>query len=111
HRDRIQRELEQQEGRADAIAAQIGERKTRLEELEGQTAGLRQQLTDRQNEAASASRSAGAIAQELEDLRRKEAVENASAADAKALISALAAAAQEVLDRDEAMRQELAAGE
>ena len=111
NRDRIQRELEQQEGRADSIAAQIGERKTRLEELEGQTAGLRQQLTDRQNEAASASRSAGAIAQELEDLRRKEAVENASAADAKALISALAAAAQEVLDRDEAMRQELAAGE
>ena len=111
NRDRIQRELEQQEGRADSIAAQIGERKTRLEELEGQTAGLRQQLTDRQNEAASASRSAGAIAQELEDLRRKEAVENASAADAKALISALAAAAQEVLDRDEAMRQEMAAGE
>ncbi|WP_209341838.1 chromosome segregation protein SMC [Flavonifractor sp. AGMB03687] len=111
NRDRIQRELEQQEGRADSIAAQIGERKTRLEELEGQTAGLRQQLADRQAEAASASRSAGAIAQELEDLRRKEAVENASAADAKALISALAAAAQEVLDRDEAMRQELAAGE
>ena len=111
NRDRIQRELEQQEGRADSIAAQIGERKTRLEELEGQAAHLRQQLADRQTEAASASRSAGVIAQELEDLRRKEAVENASAADAKALISALAAAAQEVLDRDEAMRQELAAGE
>ena len=111
NRDRIQRELEQQEGRADSIAAQIGERKTRLEELEGQSVGLRQQLADRQKEAASASRSAGAIAQELEHLRRKEAVENASAADAKALISALAAAAQEVLDRDEAMRQELASGE
>ena len=111
NRDRIQRELEQQEGRADSIAAQIGERKTRLEELEGQAAHLRQQLADRQTEASLASRSAGVIAQELEDLRRKEAVENASAADAKALISALAAAAQEVLDRDEAMRQELAAGE
>ena len=111
NRDRIQRELEQQEGRADSIAAQIGERKTRLEELEGQSVGLRQQLADRQKEAASASRSAGAIAQELEHLRRKEAVENASAAAAKALISALAAAAQEVLDRDEAMRQELASGE
>ena len=97
NRDRIQRELEQQEGRADSIAAQIGERKTRLEELEGQSVGLRQQLADRQKEAASASRSAGAIAQELEHLRRKEAVENASAADAKALISALAAAVRKQL--------------
>ena len=111
NRDRIQRELEQQEGRADSIAAQIGERKARLEELAAQSAALRQELTDCQNEANSASRSAGAIAQELEDLRRKETVENASAADAKALISALAAAAQEVLDRDGAMRQELSAGE
>ena len=111
NRDRIQRELEQQEGRADSIAAQIGERQARIEDLEGQTSGLRQQLADRQAEAASASRSVGAIAQQLEELRRKEAVENASAADAKALISALAAAAQEVLDRDEAVRQELSAGE
>ena len=111
NRDRIQRELEQQEGRADSIAAQIGERKARLKELADQSAALRQELTDRQNEANSASRSAGVIAQELEDLRRKETVENASAADAKALISALAAAAQEVLDRDGAMRQELSAGE
>ena len=111
NRDRIQRELEQQEGRADSIAAQIGERQARLEELDGQAAGLRKELADRQDEASSASRSAGVIAQELEQLRQKEAVENASAAEAKALISALAAAAQEVLDRDETVRQELSAGE
>ena len=94
NRDRIQRELEQQ-----------------LEELDGQAAGLREELAHRQDEASSASRSAGVIAQELEQLRQKEAVENASAAEAKALISALAAAAQEVLDRDETVRQELSAGE
>ena len=111
NRDRIQRELEQQEGRADSIAAQIGERQARLEELDGQAAGLRKELAHRQDEASSASRSAGVIAQELEQLRQKEAVENASAAEAKALISALAAAAQEVLDRDETVRQELSAGE
>ena len=111
NRDRIQRELEQQEGRADSIAAQIGERQARLEELDGQAAGLREELAHRQDEASSASRSAGVIAQELEQLRQKEAVENASAAEAKALISALAAAAQEVLDRDETVRQELSAGE
>ncbi len=111
NRDRIQRELEQQEGRADSIAAQIGERQARLEELDGQAAGLRKELAHRQDQASSASRSAGVIAQELEQLRQKEAVENASAAEAKALISALAAAAQEVLDRDETVRQELSAGE
>ena len=93
NRERIQRELEQQDGRADSISAQIGDRQDRLEE------------------AASASRSARDIARELEELRRREETENSSAADAKALISALAAAAQEVLDRDETVRQELAAGE
>ena len=38
-------------------------------------------------------------------------METASAAEARALLSALAAAAQELMDRDEAVQQELAAGE
>ena len=37
------------------------------------------------------------LAGELEELRRKEAVENASASEARVLLSALAAAAQELL--------------
>ncbi|MBM6927008.1 chromosome segregation protein SMC [Pseudoflavonifractor phocaeensis] len=111
NRDRIQRELEQQEGRADSIAAQITERQARLELIETDSARLRSDLEARQEEARLASQSVGTIARELEALRQKEAVETASAADAKALISALAAAAQEVLDRDEAMRRELAEGE
>ena len=111
NRERIQRELEQQDGRADSISAQIGDRQDRLAQLEEDSAGLRRELAERQEEAASASRSAGDIARELEELRRREETENSSAADAKALISALAAAAQEVLDRDETVRQELAAGE
>ncbi len=111
NRERIQRELEQQDGRADSISAQIGDRQDRLARLEEDSAGLRRELAERQEEAASASRSAGDIARELEELRRREETENSSAADAKALISALAAAAQEVLDRDETVRQELAAGE
>ena len=111
NRERIQRELEQQDGRADSISAQIGDRQDRLARLEEDSAGLRRELAERQEEAASASRSARDIARELEELRRREETENSSAADAKALISALAAAAQEVLDRDETVRQELAAGE
>ena len=111
NRDRIQRELDQQEGRAGSVAAQIHERRQRLEELAGQRAQLQDQLERRQGEAQDAARSAGQLAGELEQLRQKESVEHASAADAKALLSALAAAAQEVLDRDESLRQELAAGE
>ena len=111
NRDRIQRELEQQEGRADSIGAQIAERKERLGALVGELDALAAELSAKQGEAEEAVRSAGTLAGELEELRRKEAVENASASEAKALLSALAAAAQELLDRDEAVHQELSAGE
>ena len=111
NRDRIQRELEQQEGRADSIGAQIAERKERLEALVGELDALAAELSAKQGEAEEAVRSAGTLAGELEELRRKEAVENASASGARALLSALAAAAQELLDRDEAVHQELSAGE
>ena len=111
NRDRIRRELEQQEGRAGSIASQIAERRARLDQLAAEAEKLQAQLAARQAEADQAARSAGTLAAELEELRQKEAVETASAAEAKALLSALAAAAQELLDRDEAVRQELSAGE
>ena len=111
NRDRIRRELEQQEGRADSIGAQIAERKERLEALVGELDTLAAELSAKQGEAEEAVRSAGTLAGELEELRRKEAVENASASEARVLLSALAAAAQELLDRDEAVHQELSAGE
>lgn len=111
NRDRIQRELDQQEGRADSVAAQIEDRRQRLAELEEQRVKLQTELEARQQEAREAANSAGSLAAELELLRQKESMEHASAADAKALLSALAAAEQELLDRDEALRQELSAGE
>ncbi len=111
NRDRIRRELEQQEGRAGSIASQIAERRARLDQLAAEAEKLQAQLAARQAEADQVARSAGTLAAELEELRQKEAVETASAAEAKALLSALAAAAQELLDRDEAVRQELSAGE
>ena len=109
--DRLQRELEAQEGRAGSITGQIGDRRKRLEGIVREAESLRAQLRERQRSAEDASRNAGALAAEMEVLRQKEAVETASAAEARALLSALAAAAQELMDRDEAVRQELAAGE
>ena len=109
--DRLQRELEAQEGRAGSITGQIEDRRKRLEGIVREAEALRAQLRERQHSAEDASRNAGALAAEMEVLRQKEAVETASAAEARALLSALAAAAQELMDRDEAVRQELAAGE
>nr|WP_155163355.1 chromosome segregation protein SMC [Pseudoflavonifractor sp. BIOML-A1] len=109
--DRLQRELEAQEGRAGSITGQIEDRRKRLEGIVREAESLRAQLRERQRSAEDASRNAGALAAEMEVLRQKEAVETAAAAEARALLSALAAAAQELMDRDEAVRQELAAGE
>lgn len=109
--DRLRRELEAQEGRTGSIDQQIGQRRARLGEIGAERTDLDGQLEALQKEADSLGRSAGSLAGEMEALRQKEAVETASAAEARALLSALAAAAQEVLDRDEAVRQELAAGE
>ena len=72
NRDRIQRELEQQEGRADSIGAQIAERKERLEALVGELDTLAAELSAKQGEAEEAVRSAGTLAGELEELRRQE---------------------------------------
>ena len=72
NRDRIRRELEQQEGRADSIGAQIAERKERLEALVGELDTLAAELSAKQGEAEEAVRSAGTLAGELEELRRQE---------------------------------------
>ncbi|WP_050623833.1 chromosome segregation protein SMC [Clostridium phoceensis] len=104
---RIRADLDQQEGRADSLAGQIGQRQERLAEIEDKLTRMREELRGKSEQAQEAAQSAGTMARELEELRQKEAMETATAAEAKALLSALAAAAQEVLDRDETVRQEL----
>ncbi|MGI5928283.1 chromosome segregation protein SMC [Pseudoflavonifractor sp.] len=108
---RLQEELAAQEGRDDSIGAQIEDRRSRIRSIIEEADALRASLTDYQNQSQEAIRNAGTLAAEMEALRQKEAVESASASEAKALLSALAAAAQELMDRDEAVRQELAAAE
>ena len=104
---RIREELEQREGRQDSLSGQISERSARLAEIDEQLERARKEAKEKNAAAQEALRSAGTLAQELEELRGKESVKTADAHQAKALLSALAAAAQEVLDRDEAVRQEL----
>ena len=104
---RLRTELEQQEGREGSIAAQIEQRMTRLAQIEEGLTACLSQLEQQETLAREAAGSAGMLERELEQLREREALENANAADAKALLSALAAAAQEVMDRDENVRREL----
>ncbi|MCD7918343.1 MAG: chromosome segregation protein SMC, partial [Clostridiales bacterium] len=102
--DRLQRELDQQEGRADSIAAQIAQREERLREIAGQRQTLEDELAARHLEEAENRRQAGTLAEELEALRSSEQIQNASLADAKELLSALAASGQEMIDRDTSLR-------
>ena len=104
---RIREELEQREGRQDSLTGQIAERAARLNEIEKQLSDTRRRAEEQNQKAQEALRTAGTLAQELEALRGQEATKTADAHQAKALLSALAAAAQEVLDRDGAVRQEL----
>ena len=103
---RIQADLEQQEGREGSLSEQIGQRKSRLAQIEEQLEKGRAALEAKSREADEAARSAGILAKELEQLRGQADLGSAGAAEAKALLSALAAAAQEVLDRDEFVRRE-----
>ena len=104
---RIRADLEQQEGREGSLSAQIEQRRERLAEIEQQMEQGRAALEAKSREAEEAASSAGTLARELEQLRSQADLGTAGAAEAKALLSALAAAAQEVLDRDENVRREL----
>jgi chromosome segregation protein len=103
---RLQLDLEQQKGREGSLSAQIDQRRGRLAEIEALLQNFRDSLAAKSGEAEEAARSAGTLARELEQLRAQENLKTADAAEAKALLSALAAAAQEVLDRDETVRRE-----
>lgn len=102
--DRLRREMDQHGGRAQSVADQIAERKQRLTDMERRRGELNQQLAQRQKQADEMRASAGTLAGELEELRRLEKIQEASAGDARALLSALAAAQQELQDREIMLR-------
>ncbi len=104
---RLSQELDQQEGRADSVAAQIGQREARLEELRTNQRELTRTLSEKQLAGESLTAQAGSLGQEIETLRARAEAETASAADARALLSALAAAQQELLDRDTVIKTQL----
>ena len=104
---RIRQELEQQEGRAGSIAAQIDEGRSRMDQIEEDMAACQTQVDALARDMREVLGSAGTLNEELERLQERERLETASAAEARELLSALAAAAQELYDREEKLSQEL----
>lgn len=104
---RLQQELDLQEGRAESVAAQIAQHQARLEEIQEAWDKLDAALTQRQEESRETAQSAGLLAEEMTALRQRETLRTATAAEAKELLSALAAAEQEILDRDTALKGQL----
>ena len=104
---RLSRELEQKEGREESLMTQIRERQERIDATVEQIGRKKACLEELHTKAAELELSAGLLDKELEQLRQRQELETVTAAEAKALLSGLAAAAQEILDRDERVRQEL----
>ncbi len=104
---RIRQELEQQEGRAGSLSAQIDERRGRLDEIETELSACQERIDALAQRTREVLGSAGSLNEELERLRERERLETASAGEARELLSALAAAAQELYDREERLGQEL----
>lgn len=104
---RLQQELKLQAGRAESVAGQIAQHQTRLTAIGAQQRTLTMALAQHQEEAAHTHQRAGRLAEELETLRQKESDRTATAADTKALLRALAAAAQELRDRDTVLERQI----
>lgn len=106
--DRIERELQDQESRADSLSWQIEEQTARIAEIDRQTAEEREQLDALLAQAQEAAQAAGGKMSEAERLRAQETLAVAAAADVRAEASAAAAESAQILERRIAAEAELA---
>ena len=104
---RLSDELNQQEERADSVAEQINRHRSRLTEIQTALNALDADLSQRQEEARKAERSAGLLEEELAALLERDALHSSTASEVRELLSGLAAAEQELLDRDTVLKQQI----
>jgi chromosome segregation protein len=98
--DRIRRELSEQEDRDDGIKSQIEEREARLTELAADKLKLGEAAAALLSELDRVADTAGASSRKLGELLAGEDALQSEISDAKARLSALASAAQEMYDRE-----------
>ena len=104
---RVREEIARRESREGSLTQQTEQQRQRLTEIDGELEQLLAQVDAKEEQARENDRSAGTLAQELEQLRKRQSLESATAGEAKELLSALAAAAQEIMDRDQTVRRDL----
>ncbi len=105
--ERVRAELEDTEKRAGSVRGQIEAGRAHMQQLSEQSDALRDEMEQREDQVRELDENVGTLAREEEELRRQVEAGNASEAEARSLLSALAAAAQELLDRDQAISRDL----
>ncbi len=105
--ERLNRELEQQSGREHSIAAQIAERQLRMDEIRTRLGELKE-LEDRKRQEANRNQEgASRLAEQIDRLQEREAIQNATAAEARNRLSSLSALEQHLLDRDTVLKGQI----
>ncbi|MBR7149449.1 MAG: AAA family ATPase, partial [Oscillospiraceae bacterium] len=104
---RLKRELEQQEGQESSLQEQIEQRRRRMQKLQVQLDEQYKVQEAVQQQVQDELHSANVLEQELELLRQREQSGGSDAAQAASMLAALEAAAQEIGQREEQLRQEL----
>jgi len=109
--DRINHELHEQEDRAKILESQIEERRLRIQDISGEKSGLEERLNDiiRQTEENDAQ--SGETQQELTGLVAQESELNGLIAQYATMLTMLADSAQELMDRETAIKSELKSAE
>ena len=108
-RERIRRDMSEQESRDGGIQQQIEEKNARVLEIDEERAGLDETTAGYLRESEELLSAYGEKARQLSDAIAAENAAERELADRRAELSSLAASAQELEDRDEAAAREAAA--
>ena len=105
---RLDNELQNSDNRQDGVGAQIADRSSRLNEIAEQKESLESKASVLREELLDITGSAGKGSDDLGSLLKTESYTNAEISEEKSSFSALASQAQELLDRENTLKQELA---
>ena len=107
--ERLDVEIRTQDDRHDGVGLQIREREKRLEAINAEKDALIDKLSALDSKLSELADSAGQSSSEISSLLRSESEGLSRISDAKATVSALASQAQELLDMENSVKQELSA--
>ncbi|MDR0489946.1 MAG: AAA family ATPase, partial [Oscillospiraceae bacterium] len=107
--ERLLQEIQDEDSRQDGVGARIASRESRLEEIAAEKKSLNDRADALMREQMGISESAGKSSNELSVLLKTESDIQGELQDKRNTLSALASQAQELLDRENSMKREMAA--